>query len=115
MRRGFTLIETVMALVILEFAMLAVAASTLVAARNFSIAHRAAVAQSLARNRLETLTATACSGSTSGSRAVEGGYVEQWAVEGPPTRPRLTVRVEYAPSATRRTQVTLSTSAWCAP
>jgi type II secretory pathway pseudopilin PulG len=113
MRRAFTLIETLVALVILEFAMLAVAAATTVAARNFVTAHRAVRAQALARNRLESLSARACVGPLVGSRVVTGGYDERWEIEGSAPLRRVSVLVEYEATANRRTQVTLASSVWC--
>ena len=113
MRRAFTLIEILVALVILEFAMLAVAAATTMAARNFAIAHRAVQAQALARNRLEYLSARACSGPVTGSLAVAGGYDERWEIDASVPLRRVSVRVEYAQTATRRGQVALASSVWC--
>jgi type II secretory pathway pseudopilin PulG len=113
MRRAFTLLEVLVALVILEFALLAVAATTAVAARNFATAHRAARAQALARNRLEYLVTIACTDPQAGSRAVPGGYDESWQVEGSAPLRRLSVRVEYAQPANRRAHVTIASSVWC--
>ena len=113
MRRAFTLIETLVALVILEFAMLAVAAATTVAARNFVTAHRSVRAQALARNRLEYLSARACMGSLTGARSVPGGYDERWEIGGSTQLRRVSVLVEYAAPANSRAQVSLASSVWC--
>lgn len=112
MRKAFTLIETLVALVILEFAMLALAAATAVAARDFAAAHRGIKAQEIARNRLEELTATACAGPQSGSRVV-AGYTERWEIAGDIPLRSIAVRVEYALSRGRRGDIHLRSSVLC--
>jgi type II secretory pathway pseudopilin PulG len=115
MRRAFTLIETLVALVIVEFAMLAAAATTAVAARNFATAHRMTRAQALARNRLELLVAGACSTAGSGSSVIAGEYDERWVVEASASLRRISVTIQYNQSASRRSQVALTSAVWCGP
>lgn len=83
MRRGFTLIEVLVALVIFDFGMLALMASSAVAARNLGAANRRQHAQWLATDRVEELRATACAGSpvSTGRAAAPGGLTEFWRVE----------------------------------
>lgn len=82
MRRGFTLIEVVLALLLFEFGMLALAATTVVAARDLSVANRRARAQSLAESRVAALRARPCPPTGSGSATVAGGLEEHWRVSG---------------------------------
>jgi type II secretory pathway pseudopilin PulG len=81
-RPGFTLVETIVALVLLQIAMLAMAATAAVAARDFSDSSRRRRAHAAAQERIEWLRASACSvdGSGSGSRALDAGMIEYWRV-----------------------------------
>ena len=115
MRCGFTLIETLVALVVLEFAMLALAAASAVAARDLAIAHRSVRAQSLARNRVELLWATACSTPPNGTATPTDGFTERWSVETVGDRKDIAVSVEFALPSRRSGRVALSTSALCHP
>ena len=115
MRCGFTLIETLVALVVLEFAMLALAAASAVAARDLAFAHRSVRAQSLARNRVELLWAAACSTPASGTATVTDGFTERWSVETVGDRKNIAVSVEFALPRRSPGRVALSTSAICQP
>lgn len=115
MRCAFTLIETLVALVLLEFAMLALAATSAVAARDLAIAHRSVRAQSLARNRVELLWATACSTPASGTTTLTAGFTEHWSVETAGDRKDIFVSVEFALPGRRPGRVALRASAICQP
>jgi Tfp pilus assembly protein PilV len=80
-RRGFTLVETIVALVLLEIAMLALAATAAVAARDLSDALIRRRAFDVARNRADALRPRACSSVATGVQALPGGLVEHWSVE----------------------------------
>jgi Tfp pilus assembly protein PilV len=112
MRRGFTLIETIVALVLLEIGMLALAAFSAVAARELAVVHRSIRAQSLARNRVEHLSAMACSNAASGE-TIAGGFIERWDVGISGDRRAIRVTVEFAvpPGSVRR--IAMSTAAIC--
>ena len=112
MRHGFTLIETLVALVLLEIGMLALAATSAVAARDLAIAHRSVRAQALARNQLETLAARPCV-AASGSRSEPGGYMVSWSVLGVERRRDLAVSVEFALPAGRQRSIALKSAALC--
>jgi Tfp pilus assembly protein PilV len=112
MPRGFTLVETLVALVLLELGMLALAATSAVAARDLAIAHRTARAQALARNQLESLRANAC-GAAGGSAEVSGGYHVAWNVERLGRRRGLSVSVTFTLPGGRRRITTLRTAALC--
>lgn len=80
MRKGFTLIEVLVALVLFEFGMLALAATTAMAARDLAAANLGFRAQALARNRVEQLRASACPAPGAGY-AQAGGLREFWRVD----------------------------------
>ncbi len=80
MRHGFTLIETLVALVLFQFGMLAVTAAAAVAARDLATAERIVRAQAAARERLELLRAVECPDIAAGTQQ-SAGLVEHWAVE----------------------------------
>jgi Tfp pilus assembly protein PilV len=81
MRPGFTLVEVLVALVLVQFGLMAVAATSAVAARQVAIASRSARARDLARERLEQLRWSACAGESAGSRVAEE-ISEHWSVRG---------------------------------
>jgi len=80
-RAGFSLVETLVALVLFQFAMLALTAGAAVAARDLAAARRIAVAHEMARNRVEQLAAVACPTPGTGTSETNG-FIEQWRVEG---------------------------------
>ena len=80
-RRGFTLIETIVALVLLQIAMFALAGTAAVAARDLSDALSRRRALAVARNRTDGLRAGACSTSGAGVQFLAGGMVEHWRVD----------------------------------
>ena len=80
MRRGVTLIEIIVALVLFQIAMLALSATTIVAARDLAAATRRARALELAERRVARLRPAACAGPQSGFSATDG-LREFWSVE----------------------------------
>lgn len=78
--RGFTLIEVVLALVLFQFGMLALAATTAVVARDLSVANRRARAHALAEARVAALRAPSCPGAAAGTARADGGLEEHWRV-----------------------------------
>jgi Tfp pilus assembly protein PilV len=78
---GFTLIETIVALVLFQIGMLALVATTGVAARDLADAVLRRRASAVARNRAEALIASACRGAASGSAVLPGGLLEVWRVD----------------------------------
>ncbi|MEX2178819.1 MAG: prepilin-type N-terminal cleavage/methylation domain-containing protein [Gemmatimonadaceae bacterium] len=79
MRSGFTLIEVLVALVLFQIAIMALAATTVVAARDLGIANRRAIGRQLAENRVATLRAGACAAPESGVSDTQG-LRETWHV-----------------------------------
>lgn len=80
-RRGFTLVETIVALVLLQIAMFALAATAAVAARDLSDALARRRALAVARNRTDGLRATSCLSGGAGIQSLPGGMLEHWRVE----------------------------------
>ena len=77
---GVTLVETLVALVLFQFAMLALAAGAAVAARDLAAARRTAMALEMARNRVEQLAAAPCPTPRSGTSQTSG-FTEHWRVD----------------------------------
>lgn len=115
MRNGFTLIETLVALVLFQVAMLALAATSAVAARDLATAHRSVRAQVLARNRLELLRAQPCPQTAVASTTLPGGFTERWSIDAAGLRRPITVVVEYSLPRGRTGRVVLSSAAICLP
>ena len=80
MRRGASLLEALLALLLFEFGVLALLGATAVSARDLATASRRARAQSLARTRVEGLRARPCA-ATGGVARWPGGLTEIWRVE----------------------------------
>lgn len=112
MRRGFTLVEVLVALVLVQFGLLAVAATSAIAARHVAIASRAAHARDVARERLESLRWTACSGGSDGSR-VTVELSEHWSVRGADGWRSVRDSVEYSLPAGRRGRLVLEQLVLC--
>lgn len=79
-RRGATLIELLVALLLLDVALLGLASMSAVAARRTGEAGRRSRAAVAAGNRLERLAAAPCAAMAGGTAAPEPGFVEVWAV-----------------------------------
>lgn len=81
MRRGTSLLEALLALLLLEFGLLALLGAAVVSARDLGTAARRLRAQTLARNRVEQLRLTACTAAPGGGATWPGGITEIWRVE----------------------------------
>jgi prepilin-type N-terminal cleavage/methylation domain-containing protein len=95
MRYGFTLVEVLVALIIFQIAMLALAGTTAVAARELTNAHRGRRAEALARNRLELHRARRCPAPATAQVIHDGGYAETWSIEEAQSLRRIVVKVEF--------------------
>jgi prepilin-type N-terminal cleavage/methylation domain-containing protein len=76
-RRGFTIIELVVAMVILTMGLLAMAANSAVIGRQVRTSHKMTQASNLAQARFETLRSAQCTTLTGGNQTV-GEIVEIW-------------------------------------
>jgi len=115
MRNGFSLVEALVALALFQIAMLALAATTIVAARDLGAAARRGRAVSLAASRVEQLRITACrqAGAVSGGSEA-AGYREHWRIAGVATR-LLTDSVEFVLPTGRMSYVVARAELLCTP
>lgn len=95
-RAGFTLIETLVALVLFQFVMLALAAGAAVAARDLAKVRRLDRAHDTARNRVERL-ASQCPDPSAGTTETSA-FEEHWRVEIIDRRRLVTDSVAYMSS-----------------
>lgn len=112
MRHGFTLVETIVALVLVQFGLLAVAATSAIAVRDMAVAARATRAREAARERVEQLRNTACSGPVAGSRATTG-FVEHWRVTADSALATIRDSVDYPLPRARRAHVVVAEKVLC--
>jgi len=102
-RRGFTIVEVVMAIVILTFGILVLVSSASGINRMLGSGQGKTRASAIASSRLETLrtiaasTAPACSSLAlvGGSAPQPGGFLETWTVTGAGTNRQVRVIVDY--------------------
>lgn len=115
--RGFTLVEVLVATLLLAVGLLGLAAGTAGLLRSLARARRAGVVSTAAASRLERLRATACEGPVDGSEVVERAGVRlallvwTWTAEGDSTyRVRLmtTSAVSFARPLVRRDTLSLA-------
>ena len=111
MRHGFTLVETLVALVLVQFGLLAVAAASGIATRDVATATLAARARDAARERIELLRVTACSSAIEGSHSA-AGLREHWSVRGDTVR-IIRDSVDYPLPRGKRGHLVLEQLAWC--
>lgn len=81
MRAGFTLIEALIALVLFQIGMLALAATSAVAARDLGVANRRTRAHAVAAHRVARLRTGSCPSPASGTAKLGGGLTEHWRVD----------------------------------
>lgn len=93
-RRGLTLIEIVIAILILSVGALALAGTSALMVRRLSESTRSAVATSVARNRLESSQSSPCSALTAGSEQIFGVRSE-WSTTGSAFSAAISQRVSY--------------------
>ena len=111
-RSGFILIEVLVALVLFEFAMLALAASAAVAARNLASANLGTRAQQVARNRVEELRVGSCS-RTVGGNSHDQGVTEFWSIRAAGSVRVVCDSVEYVLPDGRRRRLVLYAHVLC--
>lgn len=115
MRPGFSLVEALVALALFQIGMLALAATTMVAARDMGSAGRRARAVAIAQNGVETLRLSACDpGGAAGMRVLAGGFTEHWRVEATGARRVVVDSVVYALPTGRTGQITARAAVLCA-
>jgi prepilin-type N-terminal cleavage/methylation domain-containing protein len=90
-RRGFTLLELMVTLVLVDVALLALVSTTAFVARTLGAAASQQAAVAAARARLERLASLACSGNSSGESRPGPGMREWWSVSAASADSRLLV------------------------
>lgn len=114
-RRGFTVVEVLVALVVVTTGLLGVAAASAVALRASSAAVRERSAVTRARTRLALLEAAGCATAASGELPLPlpAGLVDRWTVDAAANGVRLVqVRAEWDDTSRRR-QVLLRSALLC--
>jgi len=114
MRNGFTLVETLVALVLFEFAMLALTAMSAVAARDLATARLRTQARAVATYRVESLRSTACGSAAKAARDSSAGLIEHWRVDVRGRGRDITDSVVFALPRGRRGTVVVRGAALCA-
>ena len=100
---GFTLIEVIVALVLLTIGVLGLAGVARSVARLTSESARLATATALAGARVERLRAGRCAGLASGSAAT-GAYTEEWSADAGGAARAVRVTVTYPATGGSRTR-----------
>lgn len=101
-RRGGTLIELLVGLVLLDLALLSLAAVGATTARRIGDANRRARAAIAAANRVERLAGMPCAAMQSGSAPLERGVTETWTARPTGGVAEITDSVEIAARASER-------------
>ena len=93
-RGGLTLIEVVVAILMLSVGALALAGSSAVMVRRLSLSARGAAAASVGRSRLESSFSKSCDALTAGGEQIFG-VRSDWTVAGSPVSAEISQRVTY--------------------
>lgn len=111
---GFTVIEVIVAVLLLTVGIFGLAKSTAGMIRMLGNGDRAATAAIYTQERLELLRATACSGPTSGSMVRDQAYDLFWDVSHASNVAQIEVLVQYQSGRGYRTD-TVTTAELCTP
>ena len=95
-RRGSTLIELLVALLLLDLAILSLATFSAVAARRVGDAGRLSRSSLAATNRLERLASRPCATITAGSLELEPRVAERWTLRRVPGAAEVTDSIDLA-------------------
>jgi Tfp pilus assembly protein PilV len=114
-RRGFTLVETLVALVLFQVGMFALVATAAVSARDLAEAVARRRAQVIASSHAELLRADACRSAPAGSAALTAGMVERWRVDVVGVGRAVTVTVDVPLPRGRSVEVAASAWSVCSP
>jgi prepilin-type N-terminal cleavage/methylation domain-containing protein len=105
-RPAFSVIEVLVALVIITVGLLGVAGASAISLRAAAAAQRERAAIGMARTRLALLAAAGCVRAAGGARQTPDGFSEHWLVAHPRADVLLTeARVEWQGAGRRRTVV----------
>lgn len=112
MRHGFTLVETLVALVLVQVGLLAVAATSALALRDVAIAARETRAREVARERIELLRMSACTANVEGAHA-NRAFTESWRVSGDSVMKSIRDSVDFPLPAGRRGRFVIEEKVLC--
>jgi type IV pilus modification protein PilV len=102
-RDGFTLVEVMVAMMILTVGLLGLASTSAVVVRQMGDAGRMGVAASIAQNRIEKLRLATCTTTSTGTNTIRG-VSESWTVTPQTRSARIDVTVTYATRLGLRSQ-----------
>ena len=112
-RRGFTLVELLIAVLLLDVGVLALVAATAIVVRRQSGTRREVEVRRIAANRIERLIAAPCV-AVVGDSSTTSGFAEHWWVQPDHKRREIGDSLEWVVSGMSRHIVT-RTSAACLP
>lgn len=115
MRRGFTLIETLAALVLFELAMLGIIAAAALAAQDLATGRRTQRAREIARTGVLERTIVACAATGTWRIQHPDGFDEHVRVSAAGGTRVVSDSVEFALPRGRSSRVVLRTATHCAP
>jgi prepilin-type N-terminal cleavage/methylation domain-containing protein len=104
MRKGFSLIELMVAIMVLTVALLGLAATSAVATQMIGGGGRHTLAASVAQSRFELLRRGSCA-ALSGGTDYTRGVIESWQIDSVRTSAFVTERVTYQTRRGPRTQI----------
>ncbi len=102
-RRGFSLIEVMVAMIILSVGVLAVAAASGYITKLMAEGGRSGGSAAVAESRIEQLTATPCANLSTTGSATTGKFTESWTVTTANLLRTITETVSYPAGKTTRT------------
>ena len=103
-REGFSLIELMVAILVLTVGLLGLAGTTAVATQMIGQGGRSTLAASVAQSRFEVLRLGSCA-ALSGGSIYTRGVIESWQIDSVRTSAFITARVTYQTRRGPRTQV----------
>lgn len=112
-RRGFSLVELLIALVLLEVGLLALVAMAAASTRDANASRREAAALSVAAARLERTASLACQGNNSGVSSANTGLTEWYVEAAAPNGTRVIADSVVAVTTRGNRAIVLHTGARC--
>lgn len=93
--RGFTLVEVLVAIVLISVGAIGVARATAGMTRMLHRGDRATTASALAQDQMERLRATPCASLSNGTRNEQNVYRLEWGISHVPDRVRINLTTRY--------------------
>jgi type IV pilus modification protein PilV len=113
-RRGFTLVELLVAITLLSVGILGLAGVTALALRQTSTSNQHTVASLVAQSRMERLRSTNCALIASGGPVVENGVIANWTIPAQTANTR-TVRATFVYQSRSRPDTVVATTTILCP